>query len=142
MTPLRDVFKQSIQHIDQLSNLKIKPTVDGAETSEFELPLTGNQNHKGTMFGGSIAMSITVAGWMHAAKYCATNDTLPSLVVRNEQIDFVAPQTTDARLSVVTVERFVNDNQQEVFKLAVSCQNQDGGVCANATLEFRLLSSG
>ncbi|NVK12507.1 MAG: YiiD C-terminal domain-containing protein [Gammaproteobacteria bacterium] len=139
MTPLQRIFEQSIEQIDHLSNLKIRPINDLPDRSEFELPLPGNQNHKGSMFGGSIAMSITAAGWMHTARYCTQHDSLPTLVVRHQHIDFIAPQTTNARLTVVTVERFLNDRQQEVFKLSASCEDQHGAVCARANLEFRLL---
>ena len=59
----------------------------------LRLPMAGNTNHHGTVFGGSLSLFATLAGWVHA------HECLPKahgdIVIKKSQLRYLAPAKQD-----------------------------------------------
>ncbi|MDO4897244.1 MAG: YiiD C-terminal domain-containing protein [Moraxella sp.] len=59
----------------------------------LQLPYNGNTNHHGTVFGGSLSLGATLAGWAvvheHFPQACG------DIVIKHSEIRYLAPATSD-----------------------------------------------
>ncbi|RMA81184.1 YiiD C-terminal domain-containing protein [Umboniibacter marinipuniceus] len=135
-----NTWQQLIQEIPLLQALDTSPyqlpSVAGA--SFLLAPIALHRNHKLTVFGGSISLLTTTLGWFHIAQQ-GQHATLPPLVIRSQQVEFVRLISNDALFNAYITEASQH-RQRRRFKVTANVYNASTGILgATAKLEYVLL---
>lgn len=134
------IWDQLLQEIPLLRTLDTGPyQLPKSCSSSFLLaPIELHRNHKQTIFGGSISLLTTTLGWFHIAQQLS-KPSLPTLVIRDQQLKFQKPITTDALL-FARILRESHRNGRRYFAVEVEVYNvDDGDLGAKASLDYVLL---
>lgn len=82
-----------------------------AEGLTLRAPLSANINHKGTVFGGSLSMLATIAGWAMTQHILLQADLAAQVVIQQQSMAFHHPVRSDiefvcAAPTETTIARF------------------------------------
>ena len=78
-------------NIPLTSAMQLEALSAAPERVVLRLPLDANRNHKGTMFGGSLAALATLACWSLIHVRMQADGIAGELVVTRSEIDYTAP---------------------------------------------------
>ncbi len=131
-----------LEKVEPYRSLGFRETVATAERVEFEVPLAGNRNDKGTAFGGSLFSAMALAGWRLCEKTAASMGISGDIVVKHSRIDFVRPAQADV-LAVATHRHPPSRTKHGNLAFDVSAEtlDTDGRLCAAMYATFRLLAA-
>jgi thioesterase domain-containing protein len=104
------------------------------------VPLDGNRNDKGTMFGGSVYCAMVLAGWRLCGEQAAEAGLAGDIVVRDSSVTFLRPVT--GGLTAVAVPRSPPKKTPRgnyAFDISVTASDGSGKKCAEFTGGYRLL---
>lgn len=135
------VWHQLLRDIPLLQALNTEPYhLPQRYSASFLLaPIGLHRNHKETIFGGSISLLTTTLGWFHIAQQLR-QPSLPTLVIREQQVQFQKPITTDALLHARTI-RESQRNGRRSFAVEVEVYStENGNLGAKASLDYVLLN--
>jgi thioesterase domain-containing protein len=106
----------------------------------ISVPLSGNRNDKGTMFGGSVYSAMVLAGWKLCVEQAGSLGLCGDIVVRDSSIRFLRPIKTDLLATAIVrgMPRKTNRGNY-AFDLSVSASNADGKTCAKFNGSYRLI---
>lgn len=79
------------RHIPLTAAMDLRVTKLAHGQVEITAPLAPNLNHRGTVFGGSIATLAIVAGWTALSQALRERGVSARLVIQRSECDFVAP---------------------------------------------------
>lgn len=88
-------------HIPATATLGITVQECHHDKVSLAMPHAGNQNHKNTVFGGSIALAATTCGW--ALTYLNFPEANGNIVIQQGQTRYLRPATGDLILTVRSV---------------------------------------
>ncbi len=119
-------------------------TVNDCDTCSVTLsaPLSANENHKGTGFGGSIYALAVMSGWLLVTHKLLETDLPAEVVIYEGRIGYVRPVTADfsatARIEPTALEQCVARLQRRTMarlrlEIPVYCQ---GIECARFSGDF------
>ena len=104
------------------------------------VPLHGNRNDKGTMFGGSVYSAMVLAGWKLCGEQAAEAGLFGDIVVRDSSVSFLRPVTGD--LTAVALPLSPPRKTQRgnyAFDISVTASDSKGKRCAEFNGGYRLL---
>jgi thioesterase domain-containing protein len=104
------------------------------------VPLDGNRNDKGTMFGGSVYSAMVLAGWRLCGEQAAEAGLAGDIVVRDSSVTFLRPVT--GGLTAVAVPRSPPKKTPRgnyAFDISVTASDAGGNKCAEFAGSYRLL---
>ena len=81
------------EHIPLTGAMALQAVAASPQRVELALPLAANRNHKGTMFGGSLAALATLACWSLVHVRMQRDALAGELVVMRSEMDYLAPAT-------------------------------------------------
>jgi len=133
------LLEQMRNNIPLLCNVALEPYDLSLDISCALAPLDAHCNHKGTGFGGSIALLGTTMGWLHCARQIGREE-LPPLVIKMQASEYLAPLTADMLFVTRLTNSKSNEGQRREFEVMTEVINShDGSVGAVTTATFVLL---
>lgn len=104
------------------------------------VPMDGNRNDKGTMFGGSVYSAMVLAGWKLCGEQGAEAGLSGDIVVRDSSVSFLRPVTGDLTvLAVPLAPPQETPRGNYAFTISVTASDQQGRKCAEFSGGYRLL---
>jgi len=131
-----------LDKIEPYRSLGFRETAATAERVEFEVPLAGNRNDKGTAFGGSLFSAMVLAGWRLCEETAVAMGLSGDIVVKDSRIEFLRP--ADADVLAVVVHRQPPSRTRHgniAFDVSGATSGADGRPCATMHATFRLLAA-
>jgi len=135
-------MKDKLEQIEPYRSLGFDQTRATATEVVMTLPLAGNRNDKGTVFGGSLYSAMVLAAWRLCEEKASAMGKSGDIFVKDSTIEFLRPglsnMSVQARLSSTpTTTRRGNI----AFDAQVDALDDRNRVCATMTASFRLLDS-
>lgn len=115
MKPLSH-FLDKIPAVNAL-NISVITTSDSVTLC---LPYDGNTNHHATVFGGSLALGATLAGWAVVHEHFGHADG--NIVIKKSNIRYLAPATTDVFITA-TIEDDVTQTHDTLTRFGKTSVN-------------------
>lgn len=129
-----------LDKIEPFHSLRFDELESTSERVRIAVPLDGNRNDKGTMFGGSIYSAMVLAGWKLCGEQAAALGLGGDIVIRDSQVSFLRPVHSD--LTAIAVTRGAPSRTRHgnyAFDVVVSATDADGSRCATFDGGYRLL---
>ncbi len=130
-------------HLDEIEPFRtLDFSLDAADAEHvvMSVPLDGNRNDKGTMFGGSVYSAMVLAGWTLCIKQGKAAGREGDIVIKDSSIAFLRPVT--GRLSVTATAAGTPAQTRGgnlAFRVRVVADDEDGQRCAEFEGNYRLL---
>ena len=113
-----------------------------AERVVMSVPLAGNRNDKGTMFGGSVYSAMVLAGWSLCGEIGKAEGMDGDIVIKESSIAFLRPVAGRLTVTANTDAPPVHTrNGNLAFEIRVVAEDEDGGRCAEFSGSYRLLGA-
>lgn len=129
-----------LEKIEPFRTLGFRKEQVGDECVEISVPLSGNRNDKGTMFGGSVYSAMVLAGWKLCVEQARSLGLSGDIVVRDSSISFVRPMKTKLLAKAIAQsEPRETARGNYAFDVLVSATNTDGKTCAEFKGSYRLI---
>lgn len=104
------------------------------------VPLDGNRNDKGTMFGGSVYSAMVLAGWRLCGEQASEAGLTGDIVVRDSSVTFLRPVTGDlTALALPLSQPHKTARGNYSFDISVTASDDRGNKCAEFTGGYRLI---
>lgn len=132
--------REVLEEIEPYVSLGFESLEIGTGRVRLAVPLEGNRNDKGTMFGGSIAAAMMLAGWRLCVAWAEAEglDT-GGILVRDQSVRYLRPVTgrlvAEARLASPPA---ATRRGNLAFDVTVEAGDRDDGRCATMRAAFRL----
>ena len=107
----------------------------------MSVPLAGNRNDKGTMFGGSVYSAMVLAGWLLCIEQARAEAVEGDVVIKDSSIAFLRP--VRGRLEVTAEPRAAPTRTRHgnlAFAVGVTASDETGERCAEFEGQYRLLA--
>ena len=132
----------SLDAIEPFVSLGMTETGATPERVVLEIPLAGNRNDKGTLFGGSMFSAMLLAGWrlclLNAERMGESGDTY----VKDSAVRFLRPIRSDMRAVARLVRQpYETGRGNLAFDVEIDAVDGAGKVCGRAEAGFRMLRS-
>ena len=129
-----------LEEIEPFHTLGFRKEKVGDECVEISVPLPGNRNDKGTMFGGSVYSAMVLAGWKLCVEQARSLDLTGDIVIRSSSISFLRPMKSELRAKAIArSEPRKTARCNYAFDVLVSATNTDGKTCAEFKGSYRLI---
>lgn len=131
-----------LDQIEPFQALDFRLDGAGAERVDLSVPLAGNRNDKGTMFGGSVYSAMVLAGWLLCIELARAEGEDGDIVVKDSSIAFLRP--VRGRLTVTATPRAAPTRTARgnlAFEVDVTARDPEGADCARFDGRYRLLAS-
>ncbi len=119
-------------------------SLDAAEPERvvMSVPLDGNRNDKGTMFGGSVYSAMVLAGWILCIEQGKAAGSEGDIVIKDSSIAYLRP--VNGRLTVTATAAGAPAQTRRgnlAFRIRVVADDADGQRCAEFEGNYRLLGA-
>jgi len=129
-----------LEKIEPFHTLGFSKGQVGDERVEISVPLAGNRNDKGTMFGGSVYSAMVLAGWKLCVEQAKTIGLAGDIVVRDSSISFLRPMKSELRATALArSEPRKTARGNYAFDVKVSASDTAGKTCAEFRGGYRLI---
>ena len=132
-----------LEQIEPFRTLDFRLDSAAAERVVMSVPLAGNRNDKGTMFGGSVYSAMVLAGWLLCIEQARAQGGEGDIVIKDSSVAFLRP--VRGRLTVSAEPRQDPARTRRgnlAFDVTVTARDEDGRRCAEFSGEYRLLAGG
>lgn len=104
------------------------------------VPLAGNRNDKGSMFGGSIYSAMVLAAWRLCEECAAAEGRDGDIFVKDSSISFLRPVWSDVRVKATLIQPPAETRRGNIaFEATVDAVDEQGQRCASMRGSFRLV---
>lgn len=104
------------------------------------VPLTGNRNDKGTLFGGSMFSGMLLAGWRLCGLHAGQTGGSGDIYVKDSAVRFLRPILSDMTAVARLAETPKTTRRGNVaYEVEIEAVDSGGRLCGRATASFRLL---
>ena len=112
----------------------------GPDRVSISVPLAGNRNDKGTLFGGSMYSAMVLAGWRLSNLSAGELGRSGDVYVKNSSIEFLRPIRSDMQ-AIATLNSPPAETRSGnlAFEVVISALDDDGVTCGRAKASYRLL---
>ncbi len=130
----------SLQAIEPFVTLGMTEIDAGPERVVVAVPLAGNRNDKGTLFGGSMYSAMLLAGWrlciLKAERMGEAGDTY----VKDSEVKFLRPILSDMK-AIASLIKPPHETPRGnlAFDVEVEAIDDAGDLCARAQATYRVL---
>ena len=129
-----------LERIEPFHTLGFRKEHVSDERVTISVPLSGNRNDKGTMFGGSVYSAMVLAGWKLCVEQAKSSGLSGDIVVRDSSISFLRPMKTDLLATAIVRDaprKTLRGNY--AFDISVSASDADGKTCVEFSGSYRLV---
>ena len=129
-----------LQQIEPFRSLDFRLESADADRVVMTVPLAGNRNDKGTMFGGSVYSAMVLAGWLLCEEQGRAGGFEGDIVIKDSSIAFLRPVT--GRLVATAAARGAparTRNGNLALEISVVAEDESGERCAEFEGSYRLL---
>ena len=128
--------------VEPYERLGLRELSASAERVEFEIPLSGNRNDKGTAFGGSYYSAMILAGWRLCEETASELGLSGDIVVKDSHVDFLRPGTSDSTAVATHLKAPAGTRHGNLaFDVTATTLDAEGTLCARMHASFRLLAA-
>lgn len=130
----------SLESIEPFGTLGMTELESRPERVVISVPLSGNRNDKGTLFGGSMYSAMLLAGWhlsvLNAAKMNEAGDTY----VKDSEVRFLRPILSDMQAVARLVSQPCETPRGNLaFEVEVDALDEAGDLCGRARATYRMV---
>jgi thioesterase domain-containing protein len=131
----------SLDAIEPFLTLGMKEADAGTEQVIVDIPLVGNRNDKGTLFGGSMYSAMLLAGWRLCTLKAQSMGQGGDIYVKDSDVRFLRPIRSDMKAVARLVKPpYETPRGNLAFDVEVDATDQSGDLCGRAQATFRLVS--
>ena len=130
----------SLDAIEPFCSLAMREVHCSPDRVAISVPLAGNRNDKGTLFGGSMYSAMVLAGWRLSNLSADQLGRSGDVYVKDSSIEFLRPIRSDMQ-AVATLGSPPAETRTGnlAFEVMIEAVDEDGVTCGRATASFRLL---
>lgn len=132
-------------HLDQIEPFRtLDFSLDEAEGERvvMSVPLDGNRNDKGTMFGGSVYSAMVLAGWSLSIEQGKAAGRTGDIVIKDSSIAFLRPVTGRLTVTATAADPPAQTRSGNLaFRISVVAEDEQGERCAEFEGNYRLLAT-
>ena len=133
----------SLDAIEPYATLAFSEDHGGPDSVSIRVPLAGNRNDKGTLFGGSMYSGMLLAGWRLCGLHAAENGNSGDIYVKDSAVQFLRPILSDMTAVATLAEPPRTTARGNVaYEIQIEALDTGGKLCGRATASFRLLPRG
>ena len=133
-------MKTKLEQIEPYNSLAFSESAASPDEVTMTLPLAGNRNDKGTVFGGSIYSAMVLAAWRLCEERAAAQGWGGDVFVKDSSISYLRPARSDMRVrATLDAPPAATQRGNIAFDASIEAVDADGKVCANMQASFRLL---
>lgn len=130
----------SLEAIEPFVSLGMAEAAAGPDEVALDVPLDGNRNDKGTLFGGSMYSAMLLAGWrlcgLQAARMGDSGDTY----VKSSSVEFLRPILSDMRaVARLAGPPYRTPRGNLAFDVDIDALDAGNRLCGRARASFRML---
>ncbi len=130
----------SLDAIEPFVTLGLTETEAGPGRVVISVPLVGNRNDKGTLFGGSMYSAMLLAGWklcnIEAERIGETGETY----VKESGVQFLRPIRSEMKaIARLTRPPYITGRGNLAFDVEVDATDEADKLCGRAQATYRLL---
>ena len=130
----------SLDAIEPYVTLGFREDHGDPDRVSIRVPLAGNRNDKGTLFGGSMYSGMLLAGWRLCGLHAADNGKSGDIYVKDSAVKFLRPILSDMTAVATLVEPPRTTGRGNVaYAIGIDALDAEGKLCGRATASFRLL---
>ena len=130
----------SLDAIEPYVTLGFREDHGDPDRVSIRVPLAGNRNDKGTLFGGSMYSGMLLAGWRLCGLHAADNGKSGDIYVKDSAVQFLRPILSDMTAVATLVEPPRTTGRGNVaYAIGIDALDAEGKLCGRATASFRLL---
>ncbi|MGB5210585.1 MAG: YiiD C-terminal domain-containing protein [Gammaproteobacteria bacterium] len=135
-------MKHKLEKIEPYKSLGFDQTHASDTEVVMALPLAGNRNDKGTVFGGSLYSAMVLAAWRLCEEKAAAMGKSGDIFVKDSSIEFLRPGLSN----MIVCARFfappaTTRKGNTAFEAQVDALDQEKQLCATMSASFRLVDS-
>lgn len=129
-----------LEQIEPYRSLAFSETLASPAEVVMAVPLAGNRNDKGSMFGGSIYSAMVLAAWRLCEECAAADGRDGDIFVKDSSISFLRPVWSDIRVTAILLKPPAETRRGNIaFEARVDAVDGDGHRCASMQGSFRLV---
>jgi len=131
-----------LEQIEPFRSLGFSLDAADAEQVVMSVPLAGNLNDKGTMFGGSVYSAMVLAGWTLCIEQGRAAGATGDIVVKDSNIAYLLPVA--GRLTVTATGKTPPARTRRgnlAFSIQAVANDEAGNRCAEFEGSYRLLGA-
>ncbi len=133
-------MKTRLARIEPYRSLAFSETSASPAEVVMAVPLAGNRNDKGSMFGGSIYSAMVLAAWRLCEECAAAEGRDGDIFVKDSSISFLRPVWSDVRVIATLIKAPAETRRGNVaFEATVDAIDDQGRRCASMQGSFRLV---
>ncbi|MGD8976455.1 MAG: YiiD C-terminal domain-containing protein [Gammaproteobacteria bacterium] len=134
-------MKTKLEQIEPYRSLAFSETSATPAEVVMAVPLAGNRNDKGSMFGGSIYSAMVLSAW-RLCEECATAEGRDGdIFVKDSSISFLRPVWSDVRVNATLIQPPAETRRGNIaFEATVDAVDEQGRRCASMQGSFRLVA--
>lgn len=130
----------SLDAIEPFVTLRLREEAAGPGEVAIFVPLDGNRNDKGTLFGGSMYSAMLLAGWRLCGREAAESGLSGDIYVKESAVKFLRPILSDMKaVARLTVPPRKTGRGNMAYEVAIDAVDAEGELCGRATASYRLL---
>lgn len=131
----------SLEAIEPFNILGLREIEAGADAVTISVPLSGNRNDKGTLFGGSMYAAMLLAGWRLCTLQAERASRSGDIFVKESEVKFLRPILSDMR-AVARPDGPPAETPRgnTAFEVIMEAFDSEGRLCGRARASYRLLS--
>jgi len=130
----------SLEAIEPFVTLGMTETDAGPEQVVVDVPLAGNRNDKGTLFGGSMYSAMLLAGWRLCMLAAERLGESGETYVKDSGVRFLRPIRSDMKAIARLVKPpYETARGNLAFDVEVDATDESGDLCGRAHATYRLL---
>jgi thioesterase domain-containing protein len=130
----------SLQAIEPFVTLGLRETEAGVDKVVISVPLMGNRNDKGTLFGGSMYSAMLLAGWHLCGRQAEQAGQSGEIYVKDSAVQFLRPIRSDMEaIAELSEPPRMTRRGNLAYEVKIEAVDADGQLCGRATASYRLL---
>jgi thioesterase domain-containing protein len=130
----------SLEAIEPFVTLRMSESDVGPERVVIDMPLAGNRNDKGTLFGGSMYSAMLLAGWRLSVVSGQEMGKAGDVYVKDSDVRFLRPIRSNMRAVARPIrEPYETSRGNLAFDVEVDAIDEAGDLCGRARVTYRML---
>ncbi len=131
----------SLDAIEPFLSLGFSESEAGPDRVVISVPLAGNRNDKGTLFGGSMYSAMLLAGWRLCGLRAELEGKTGDIYVKDSSVQFLRPILSDMKATAsLTCPPATTLRGNLAFEVEMTVLDAEGKLCGRGTASYRLLA--
>lgn len=129
-----------LEDIEPFISLGMAESEVGPEQVVIDMPLAGNRNDKGTLFGGSMYSAMLLAGWRLSVASAQEMGKAGDVYVKDSEVRFLRPVRSNMKAVARSIRQpYETTRGNLAFDVEVDAIDEAGDLCGRARVNYRML---